>query len=159
AKAVKDQVQKVYDHLEPFPIENDRMAELLLPLQAVLQVVGGGDRLELLESYAHSLDERDQQAEMQTPGGRLLVSCKDIYANNAKAFLKTQKWEPGFIPTTALIQKLVNRTEEPWASWNRGRQITSEALAYLLRPYGIKSKRDRAKKNRGFYACDFKEAW
>lgn len=43
AEANRDAVQGVFDRLEPFDIENDRMAELLLPLQAAVIVDEGAD--------------------------------------------------------------------------------------------------------------------
>jgi hypothetical protein len=146
AKENSKKVASVYDKLEPFPIENDRMAELLMPLQAVLSVSAPG-AMDLLARYAHSLDERDRQQENQTPGVRLLAACRDEFKGIA------------FMATTTLISRLVDRSEEPWGRWNHGSPITAEALANLLRPYGIKSARNKDQTARGYYAADFCDAW
>jgi hypothetical protein len=161
AEVNKIRVQEVFDDLEPFSIQNDRMAELLLPLQAVL-IVAEADRsdgvdgisevcegpLDLLREYAESLDERDKEQEMQTPGVRLLAACQELFT-------------PGvtFLPTATLINDLVSRREEPWWRWNKGEPITDEALANLLRPYGIRPSRNTKQTARGYHAVDFEEAW
>jgi hypothetical protein len=136
----------LYDALEPFDIENDRMAELLLPLQCVLRIEGG-EGMETLERYAFSLDERDKQKETQSPSIQLLVACREI--------MKDAK----FIPTAELIEHLVSREEEPWQNWNRGAGLNPESLAKLLRPYGIKANPDKRRKIRGYYVADFADAW
>jgi putative DNA primase/helicase len=144
-----DAVERIYDTTEPFEIENDRMAELLLPLQVVLTVTGDASALELLEEYAQGLDERDRQQESQTPGVVLLAACQEIF----KVLRKTG------MPTADLIKELVKREEEPWHRWNKGDPIGPEALANLLRKYGIRPERDKTQEWRGYFACDFEEAW
>src|SRR5262245_4248246 len=59
-------VKEAYDRLEPFSIENDRMADLLLPLQAVVAVadLDGSDGLAgILRGYAADLDKREREVE------------------------------------------------------------------------------------------------
>lgn len=142
-----EQVEKVYDSLEPFDIENDRMADLLLPLQAVLSVAGGGRPLNLLRKYAIELDERDREQEAQSPGVRLLLACREIFVGHS------------FISTDNLILKLCQRLEEPWQRWNNRGNITREAVANLLRPYKIKSQRNKEHTTRGYFKDDFSDAW
>jgi hypothetical protein len=157
AEASARRAAAVYYTLEPFNIRNDRMADLLLPLQAVLMVSAGPgpgpapDRvgLEVLQKYANALDARDREQEMLSPGVRLLAACRDIFLAAGKSFL----------PTTDLIKLLVRREEEPWRRWCNGEHITPEALANLLRPYGIKSTPDRTRKHRGYCIFKFHEAW
>lgn len=146
----RERIASIYDNLEPFPIENDRLAELLLPLQAVATVVDS-NLLEVLEQYATSLD-RDEQDRL-SPGALLLQACKAIFNNR------------DFIPTENLISSLCEREDEPWARWNHGGIITAEALARLLKPYGIKPGKvqkkvlGKVKSTRGYYARDFQDAW
>lgn len=147
-KSNAKKVSEIYDHLEPFPIENDRMAELLLPLQAVLVVAAGDEALEILSDYATDLDERDREQETQTPGVRLLAACRELFGKKV-----------GFMPTDTLIASLVDRREEPWHRWNRGEPMSREALANLLRPYGIRSARNKTQTARGYFAADFTDAW
>ncbi len=53
AKEYKEGAAELYECIEPFEIENDRMAELLLPLQCVSMLAGDG--IDELERYAASL--------------------------------------------------------------------------------------------------------
>lgn len=149
----KEQAGKIYDSLEPFPIENDRMAELLMPLQVVL-TIDDPNGLEMLKDFAESLDEHEKQAERMSPGVRLLTACREIFAR-----IKADKNPELFISTHSLILKLVQREEEPWQHLTRGRPITPEGLANLLRPYGIQSRRNAKQTSRGYVAQDFAEAW
>jgi hypothetical protein len=134
-----------YEVVEPFEIENDRMADLLLPLQCVLHIVYGKD--DLLKSYALSLDDRERQQEAQSPGVRLLGACRDLFRGEQ------------FISTPRLIAALKAREEEPWGRWNRGSGLNAEALATLLRTYKIKPQHNKQHTRRGYYACDFQETW
>lgn len=141
----------VYDKLDVFPIENDRLAELLLPLQAVL-TVADESRLPELKQYAETIDHKD--AETETPGVRLLAACREVFNKT-----KTDKCGCKFIHTATLITKLAQRSEDPWNRWTRGGLITPEALANLLRPYCIRSGRNRKQTARGYFAHAFEEAW
>jgi hypothetical protein len=152
ATANKKRVSNTFDHLDVFAIKNDRLAELLLPLQAVLTVVAE-DRLPELAEYAKAIDKQD--AETESPGIRLLIACREIFAT-----VPEDDHGARFIQTSALISELCNkRTEEPWRRWTRGHAITPEALAVLLRPFGIRSTRNRDQSARGFYRSDFEETW
>lgn len=145
----RNKVAQLYDELEPFDIENDRLAELLLPLQAVLHAAGDKDGLALLCEYAKVLD----QAEDDSHDITLLKACKDIFGSRE------------FLYTTQLLQELANRPDEPWATFNRGEAITAVNLSDLLRPFGIqpvqKSQKVLGKTTnmRGYYAKDFADAW
>jgi hypothetical protein len=145
----------VYDGIEPFDIENDRMAELLTPLQAVLKVTGGPKAVEVLKEYAKGLDERDKQQEMQSPEVRMLNACREIYDELGVKFLPTSSKNG----ETTLQKQLVARKEEPWAHWSRGERITPEAIANLLREFGIRSERNKAQTAKGYYRQRFEEAW
>ena len=156
-----EKVKEAYDRLEPFAIENDRMADLLMPLQAVVAVAdldGSGGLAGVLREYAESLDERDREADRQDPGVRLLVACQEIFTETAKA-TKCPSVLGVFLPTELLLLELKARTEEPWATYTRGLPITPEALAKLLRQYGIRSERNRDQSARGYVGARFKDAW
>lgn len=152
AKENEEGVKTTYDAQEPFDIDNDRMADLLTPLQAVLVVIGGDEALMELRGYATDLDARDREQETQSPGVQLLAACREIYEELKKKGKK-------FLQTDALISLLVDRDEEPWHRWNDGDPISREKLAWLLRPYGIRSKRDKGQQHKGYFSCDFEESW
>lgn len=139
----------IYSTIEPLGIENDRMADLLMPLQTVLSI-DGGDGLDTLSAYATHLDERDKRPESQSWGVRLLAACREIFDGEE---------ENAFIPTLTLIEHLISRSEEIWSRWNRGEALNSEALAKLLRPYDIRSAPNKKRKQRGYYVSDFQDAF
>ena len=146
-----DKIEDVYDKIDTFPIDNDRIAELLLPLQAVLQVAKVPDYLDTLEDYAQSLDDKDRADE--SLGVRLLAACREIIGSKT------------FLPTKELLTELVKRTEEPWARYNKGEPITADALAILLRPYKVKpdahckKRKGKVTNTRGYYLIEFEDAW
>jgi hypothetical protein len=143
-------VAEIYQGIEPFDIDNDRMADVLMPLQAVLEVSDPA-AIEKLSQYAWGLDERDKEREMQSLGIRLLLACREIYTVIKKA---------DFIQTDNLIADLMSRDEEPWAHCNRGAEpITREMLANLLRPYGVKSQRNKSQTATGYFRAAFEDAW
>lgn len=148
AEANKDHVAKIYDESEELPIENDRMAELLLSLLAVAKIVAP-DRLAELGEFAEMLDR--ETADNVSDGTILLNALREIF--------RRDKNQREFLPTSTIIQRLVRRTEEPWARYSHGRQITAASLAVLLRPYDIRSTRDTKQSHRGFYKYQFEEAW
>ncbi len=150
----REAVREVYQHQEHFQIGNDRLADLLLPLQAVLEATGGGRPLDLLEEYARELDDREDDITRMSPGVRLLAACREIFSK-----VKENKKNGRFLSTIDLIRELVDRDEEPWAHFVRGNPLTSEALANLLRPYGVRSGRNHDQTARGYCASSFAEAW
>lgn len=149
-----EKVKEAYDSVDPFGIENDRMADLLTPLQAVL-AVAAPDRVKELEEYARGLDEREREADRMEPGLLLLAACREIFV----AHLERIGTPSVMILTRALIAELVQRTEEPWATFTRGKEITPEALANLLKPYGIRSEMNAGKTARGYVSARFEDAW
>jgi hypothetical protein len=148
-----EEVASAYATTEPFDIENDRIADLLTPLQAVL-AVAAPDRLKELEEYAKVRDKRDRESARMETGVRLLAACREIFA----PWLQ-QMGDDCHYPTEALIRELVARTEEPWATYTRGKAITAEALAGLLRNYEIKPELNVQRTIRGYFYARFKDAW
>ena len=144
------QAADAYDELAPFSIENDRLAELLVPLQAVLLVVDNS-LLPALEVYARKVD--DAEDDKASPGVLLLGACRELFGSHK------------FVGTKELIAGLTDREEEPWQHWRRGEPISAEAIAKLLRPFGIRPARVQQKvagkvlTTRGYYAKDFLAVW
>jgi len=139
----------IYSTIEPLDIENDRMADLLMPLQAVMSI-DGGDGLDTLSAYATHLEERDKRPESQSWGVRLLAACREIFDGEE---------DNAFIPTSTLIEHLISQSEEIWSRWNRGEGMNPEALAKLLRPYDIRSAQNKKRTQRGYFVGDFQEAF
>jgi hypothetical protein len=148
-----ERVREIYDELEPFVgIENDRLAELLMPLQAVLEVIAPGSLSEL-KAYAMAIDAAE--SERMSTGTMLLFACREIFSEQKDSFIGKE----------ALLQKLFDRKEEPWGCWNNGQPMTTTALANVLRPFRILPCRQQFKfkgKNfseRGYDRKSFQEAW
>jgi hypothetical protein len=147
-----DRVREAYSKVQPFGIENDRLAELLMPLQAVLLVVDK-DLLPLLEEYANQLDGAENNR--MTTGAQLLNACREIL---------TERKDP-FIGTEALLQELYARTDEPWGTWSHGNPMSARSLSDILKPFGIEPTRKQQKfkgKNigeRGYSRTSFEQAW
>ena len=138
----------VYDKAEEFDLQNDRMAELWTPLQAVL-TIADKTRLPALETYAKALDKRD--AETESPGVQLLRACKAIF---------TSTKDKRFILTEKLLGTLKTHELEPWNTYQHGQPITERQLAILLKPYGIGPGQDKEhNKRRGYYWADFAKPW
>lgn len=144
-----EQVAEVYRNIVPLSISNDRMAELLMPLQAVLQVAAP-ELLDILESYAIGLDK--QEEDTMPPDIRLLAACREILIQNQTVMAT------GFVSTKWLLDALLQRDWEPWCQW-RGREMTAHALCNLLQPFRIRPDRDRKQTMRGFFVQDFQDAW
>lgn len=134
-----DQLASMYDGLELFPLANDRLAELMMPLHCVVKLT---DKKRLPESrdFAKGLDIAD--LETQSHGVQLLAALQDIFKAETV----------GFLPTVDIIKALEKRADEPWARWSRGAAISPHALAHLLRPFGIRHAHSPDKKSRGYYA-------
>ncbi|MBM4069107.1 MAG: DUF3631 domain-containing protein [Planctomycetes bacterium] len=150
--ANSDRVRAVYDDLQPFPLANDRLAELLLPLQAVLTVADPGS-LPDLRAFAVAADSAEIERDRASAGVLLLSAIREIFGDR------------DFLPTVGLLCELVNRPEEPWGNWSRGNAMTDEQLARLLRPFGIRPEKQQHKvagKNlqcRGYFRVRFADAW
>jgi hypothetical protein len=167
---VKSKIVEVHGTIELFDIDNDRMADLLIPLQTVLTVlkwyesmpVEGADEpplipetrkdtLKMLKEYADGLEQASKEVESHSVGVRLLYACRHLFTNLRKDFMNTD----------LLISGLVDRKDEPWATYNKGQQpVTREALANMLRPFKIKSEYGLKRSDgKGYWARDFKDAW
>lgn len=143
-----EKVEEAYAKVAAFDIQNDRLADLLMPLQAVLSV-SNPDKLPELEKYAKDVDEKDLEQGRLSPGVMLLTASREIFDTKKSRFL----------PTTDLLHALYDREEEPWKSFSKGEHMSAEALGRMLRQYGIKSSRQTNRGARGYYRADFEDAW
>jgi hypothetical protein len=139
----------VYGEVIPFEISNDRMADLLMPLQTAAMLCGSDVAESILKRYAQLLEEKDRSVQSQGYGNRILAACSEIFNEHKTSFISTED----------LISELLKRTEEPWHKWDKGDGITGYGIAKLLGPYKISSRRNKLGKKRGYYAADFADAW
>ena len=78
AKRKRKRLTGLYEEAEPLDVANDRMAEILLPLDAVLTLDAPELRPALIE-YAARHEEAERAAEQMTPGIRLLIACREVF--------------------------------------------------------------------------------
>jgi len=77
-----------------------------------------------------------------------------LLLRNIAEILKTRQGDR--IGSTDLCGLLCEMEDAPWAEWLRGFPITTRGIATLLKPYGIRSARDRSA--RFYRLCDFTDA-
>jgi putative DNA primase/helicase len=144
-------VEAAYDKAEGFDLDNDRLADLLLPLQAVLSAPGTGSwAVRVLEHYARELEQAEAQERLQTPGTQLLAACRQVLARHGDEHVSTD----------LLLAYLHCLPGEPWAKYSQhDKPLNAKQLSDLLRPYGIRPVLDRRRAGRGYYKAAFAQAW
>ena len=65
------------------------------------------------------------------------------------------------ISSKILVEELSKLEDQPWGDWRHGKPITQNALAQLLKPFGIRSKtvRDGDKTAKGYMFDQFTDAF
>lgn len=151
AEANRERVAEAYAAVEPFNVQNDRLADMLLALQAVIFLLAP-DRMKELQDYAELLVNEDTEMERATPEVRLLLACREILTDD-------------FIPTAALLAKLNARQQDDPQDYGFKGEMNAERLASLLRMFDIRPWKKQAKiagkhfQERGYRRADFVEAW
>ncbi len=128
---------------------NDRAADNWRPLIAIADRAGGGwpqrtRRAAILLSGSGTDDADSNRA-------KLLADIRSIFVD----------LDAEWLPTTALLGKLVVREDRPWSDYRNGKALNANGLATLLRPYGIRPKvaRDGTATLRGYHQEDFADAF
>lgn len=126
---------------------DDRAADNWRPLFAIADEIGG-PWSELSRRVATNLSGGDRASERdQTDAVQLLKDIRGVFEE-----LKVSESEPH-----ELLMQLCNLPESPWADRGFGKPVTGKAIAALLKPFDVKSRRD---KSRRYYAkVDFEDAW
>jgi hypothetical protein len=142
------------DDLECYELHSDRIANLLLPLQAVLtSMYGENGPIRILMEYAKQLGKEEKVVDNRTTGAQLLSACREEFTKN--------KDVSGYLRTEVLISRLSQRKGEPWSEISKGKPISDVKLASLLAEYKIRSGQTgpRVMRVRGYFASDFRDAW
>jgi putative DNA primase/helicase len=93
------------------------------------------------------------KADNRTDGVRMLADCRDLFDRDPR---------PHCMSSLDIVTTLCNDPEKPWATCNRGKALTQNRLAAMLRPYGITSQTvapPGQKDAKGYYRHQFEEAW
>jgi len=103
---------------------NDRAADNWTPLLGIAELAGG-DWPDRTRKAMLDLEEiSDEDSIRQT----LLRDIKEIFVGLDK------------ISSKVLIEKLIKVEDHPWSEWRKGKSITQNGLARLLKPFNILSK-------------------
>ena len=125
---------------------NDRVTDNWTPLLAIADVAGGEWPTLMRKSMLGMLDGTDDSI-----GPRLLKDIQDIF--------KSRMGERIF--SDDLVEALTDKKESPWCDWNRGKGLTQNGLARLLKPFSIYSKTMRIDEGRrsGYSLDRFEDAF
>jgi hypothetical protein len=114
----------------PPNVNNDRAADNWNPLLKIAQVAGGDWPALALKALTElNAVEHDEDSITAV----LLVSLGD-------AFEEEKACHPdGFVATDAILARLNENSEAPWADWRNGQGLSAKKLGEILRPFGVKS--------------------
>lgn len=122
---------------------NDRMADNWLPLIAIADLAGGPWPEMMRKSMVGMVSGDD------SVGPRLLKDIQAIFKDRERIF------------SDDLVEELNSLKESPWCDWRRGKGLTQNGLARLLKPFNIHSKTMRIGDDRrnGYELSAFKDAF
>lgn len=128
---------------------NDRAQDCWEPLFAIADAAGG-DWSAMARSAALSL--HGVQEDSPSVGVQLLRDIQAAFAARGTSRLATAE----------LLRVLTEDDEQPWAGWNRGREMTPRQLSTRLSEFGIRSKNLKigtGQVNKGYDLSDFHDAF
>jgi putative DNA primase/helicase len=125
---------------------NDRMTDNWMPLFAIAEVAGG-DWPELIKSSMMKMLDVSEDEISQM----LLEDIQEIFNSNVAERMFSDD----------LVEALKEKSERPWCDWNRGKGLTQNGLARLLKPFGVKSKTMRIDENlkKGYELDNLRDAF
>jgi Protein of unknown function (DUF3631) len=144
-------LEQLHDARPALPEElDDRAADGWEPLLAIADLAGAG----WAERARHAAVKLAKGAVMDdaSAGLRLLADIGRVFEERGGSF----------ISTADLRQTLAEDEEAPWRDWReKGTTISAEAIARLLRPYGIRSAQNwvAGVNHRGYSRSSFEDAW
>ena len=123
---------------------NDRLTDNWLPLFAIAKVAGGDWPDKIKKSLLKMMGVEDDNI-----GSMLLEDIRDIFNSIERIF------------SDDLIESLKSKMDRPWVDWNRGKGLTQNGLARLLKPFAVKSKNMRIGENlrKGYEMDGLKDAF
>jgi putative DNA primase/helicase len=124
---------------------DDRAADNWRPLVAIGELVGWGDKARAAALALSAVRGSDEDS----GGVKLLSDCREV--------MRHAEW----LTPTALLDRLLELPESPWAEWRGGKPITARGVARLLKPFDIKTeqRREGGDKARRYYRDAFADAW
>jgi hypothetical protein len=132
------------------PELGNRQMDISEPLLQIAQLAGNGWPAKLLKAlrdiFGHKSTEDDGSTSVL-----LLYDIRDIFA----------KPERDEIPSRDMVAALNEIEGRPWAEWSKGRGLSPNNLARLLKKYHIYPTNLRVRVNvpKGYRRVDFEDAW
>jgi putative DNA primase/helicase len=149
ARWVDDNFPKLADPDPAVPNSlNDRAADNWRPLLAIAEVAGGD----------WPARARDAASVLSGEGHDSTSLNVELLADIRLAFGEQDKE----IRSAVLVARLVADPERPWVSWKKGKALTQNQLAGLLRPFGITSEDVHPPDQghgKGYKRVRFEDAW
>jgi hypothetical protein len=126
---------------------NDRTVDNWTPLLAIADIAGGPWPELMRKSMLGMLDGTDESV-----GPKMLRDIQDIF----KSHMGGERIFSG-----DLVTELTGIKESPWCDWNRGKGLTQNGLAKLLKPFSVMSKNMRIgeKLKKGYELNSFEDAF
>ena len=136
---------------------HDRAADNWEPLLAIADRAGE-EWPERARKAALALSGRDA-SEDTSVGATLLGDIQAIFKRRAHDAENNSWWHE--LSSTALAEALAAMEGRLWAEWRQGKAITPNAVAKLLKPFGIEPKHDLGEKKnlRGYRIAQFVDAF
>jgi putative DNA primase/helicase len=134
-------------HVTVPPSGNDRADDNWTPLFAIASIIGGDWPEKVKSSMAEMVHYGDDDA----IGSKLLTDIRNIFEAGTS----------DRIFSSDLVEALKELTESPWADWNKGKGLTTNGMARLLKPFGIESKTMRIEEGRykGYTLDSFQDSF
>ncbi len=150
ARFAKDYSQQVRTARPSLPEKlSDRTQDNWEPLFAIAQCAGPA-WVERTTAAALKLSAHSEAS--ASTGNELLADIEDIFAEKGVSRIRTAE----------LISALTSNDEGPWATYNRGKEISARQLSKQLAAYGIKSKTVRMSPYetfKGYEIAQFEDAF
>lgn len=150
ARWAKDSLSALREANPEVPAElHDRAQDNWRPLLAIADLASGDwpqrARQAALALSTGSMRDDDSARTL------LLADIRDLFTEQ----------DARFLPSEEIVHALVGLEERPWADWGRGKGLTKNQLARLLRPFGIKPTQQRSGSDvaRGYVLDSFMDAF
>jgi hypothetical protein len=149
ALANEARVREAYLRAEPPAWMNDRAADNWAVLWSIVQVAAP-DRLADLGASARALEGDGLDPDRESAGVRLLADLRRVFEDRRAEWLRTE----------VILEDLRADPEAPWGGW-KGRGLTAEGLARILRRYGARSEQRRVGDRvvRGYARAALADVW
>jgi putative DNA primase/helicase len=131
---------------------NDRQQDNWEPLLAIA-AVAGGSWPERARSAATAASEAPAEESTQM---QLLLDIRDVFEEKNHEGEGCKE-----IFSEALVTALLEMQDRPWGECNKGKALTQNKLARMLKPYGVATKtlRNGVAKAKGYGRKDFTDAF